>query len=134
MSVLPPAAVSFSSIQDQQPLSFASEHDISQSLDSSRTMDRHAMADPSPSAEKHPKGRRKRTSYVDNNDHALRTVTDRDFVGWCRAKDKMILEEAYSSNDKPDKQARLEIVKRVELNEKEVQVCMPSTSCRLPYH
>lgn len=34
----------------------------------------------------------------------------------------MILEEAYSSNPKPDKQARLEIVQRVSLNEKEVQV------------
>lgn len=35
----------------------------------------------------------------------------------------MILEEAYSINPKPDKQARLEIVNRVSLNEKEVQVC-----------
>jgi hypothetical protein len=34
----------------------------------------------------------------------------------------MILEEAYSSNPKPDKQARLDIVQRVSLNEKEVQV------------
>lgn len=34
----------------------------------------------------------------------------------------MILEEAYSNNAKPDKQARLEIVQRVSLNEKEVQV------------
>jgi hypothetical protein len=34
----------------------------------------------------------------------------------------MILEEAYSRNPKPDKQARLEIVERVSLNEKEVQV------------
>ena len=38
-------------------------------------------------------------------------------------KDKLILEEAYSINPKPDKQARLEIVNRVSLNEKEVQVC-----------
>ncbi|KAK7226640.1 hypothetical protein V2G26_014643 [Clonostachys chloroleuca] len=50
--------------------------------------------------EKHPKARRKRTT----------------------AKDKMILEEAYSRNPKPDKQARLEIVERVSLNEKEVQI------------
>ncbi|KAJ6445816.1 homeobox transcription factor [Purpureocillium lavendulum] len=50
--------------------------------------------------EKHPKGKRKRTA----------------------AKDKMILEEAYKSNPKPDKQARLEIVDRVSLNEKEVQI------------
>lgn len=35
----------------------------------------------------------------------------------------MILEEAYSSNPKPDKQARLDIVQRVAMNEKEVQVC-----------
>lgn len=35
----------------------------------------------------------------------------------------MILEEAYSRNPKPDKQARLDIVNRVSLNEKEVQVC-----------
>jgi hypothetical protein len=40
----------------------------------------------------------------------------------CRAKDKMVLEEAYSSNPKPDKQARLDIVQRVSLSEKEVQV------------
>ncbi|KAF5023605.1 hypothetical protein F66182_4363 [Fusarium sp. NRRL 66182] len=53
-----------------------------------------------PDSEKHPKGKRKRTA----------------------AKDKMILEEAYSSNPKPDKQARLDIVGRVSLNEKEVQI------------
>jgi hypothetical protein len=34
----------------------------------------------------------------------------------------MILEEAYNNNPKPDKQARLDIVQRVSLNEKEVQV------------
>ncbi|OAA82531.1 Homeodomain-like protein [Akanthomyces lecanii RCEF 1005] len=50
--------------------------------------------------EKHPKGKRKRTA----------------------AKDKMILEEAYKANPKPDKQARLDIVNRVSLNEKEVQI------------
>lgn len=38
------------------------------------------------------------------------------------AKDKMILEDAYNNNPKPDKQARLDIVNRVSLNEKEVQV------------
>lgn len=37
----------------------------------------------------------------------------------------MILEEAYRNNHKPDKQARLEIVERVSLNEKEVQVSSP---------
>ncbi|GFP58124.1 hypothetical protein ACSS6W_006936 [Trichoderma asperelloides] len=54
----------------------------------------------SPTTDKHPKGKRKRTA----------------------TKDKMILEEAYSINPKPDKQARLEIVNRVSLNEKEVQI------------
>ncbi|RDA83774.1 hypothetical protein CP532_5182 [Ophiocordyceps camponoti-leonardi (nom. inval.)] len=49
---------------------------------------------------KHPKGRRKRTA----------------------AKDKAILEEAYQNNPKPDKQARLAVVDRVSLNEKEVQI------------
>jgi hypothetical protein len=48
----------------------------------------------------HPKGKRKRTA----------------------AKDKAILEEAYRNNPKPDKWARLEIVDRVSLNEKEVQI------------
>ncbi|KAL0939409.1 homeobox transcription factor [Colletotrichum truncatum] len=50
--------------------------------------------------EKHPKGKRKRTA----------------------AKDKTILENAYLANPKPDKAARLDIVKRVSLNEKEVQI------------
>ncbi|KAK4202522.1 pah4 homeobox protein encoded by the pah4 protein [Triangularia verruculosa] len=50
--------------------------------------------------ERHPKGKRKRTA----------------------AKDKAILEAAYNANPKPDKAARLDIVKRVSLNEKEVQI------------
>ncbi|KAI8632351.1 hypothetical protein F5Y19DRAFT_420734 [Xylariaceae sp. FL1651] len=50
--------------------------------------------------EKHPKGKRKRTT----------------------SQDKSILEAAYNSNPKPDKAARLDIVKRVSLNEKEVQI------------
>ncbi|KAB5580588.1 hypothetical protein GE09DRAFT_444640 [Coniochaeta sp. 2T2.1] len=50
--------------------------------------------------ERHPKGKRKRTA----------------------AKDKSVLEAAYHANPKPDKAARLEIVKRVSLNEKEVQI------------
>ncbi|TEA09781.1 MBF complex negative regulatory component yox1 [Colletotrichum sidae] len=53
-----------------------------------------------PEAEKHPKGKRKRTA----------------------AKDKTVLENAYIENPKPDKAARLDIVKRVSLNEKEVQI------------
>ncbi|KAF3769092.1 hypothetical protein M406DRAFT_63052 [Cryphonectria parasitica EP155] len=51
-------------------------------------------------SERHPKGKRKRTA----------------------AKDKAILEAAYNANPKPDKTARLDIVKRVSLNEKEVQI------------
>ncbi|KAI8952119.1 hypothetical protein F4801DRAFT_241566 [Xylaria longipes] len=51
-------------------------------------------------SEKHPKGKRKRTT----------------------SQDKAILEAAYNSNPKPDKAARLDIVKRVSLNEKEVQI------------
>lgn len=44
-------------------------------------------------------------------------------TSWCfSAKDKAILEAAYNANPKPDKAARLDIVKRVSLNEKEVQV------------
>lgn len=50
--------------------------------------------------ERHPKGKRKRTT----------------------PKDKAILEAAYDANPKPDKEARLEIVKRVVMNEKEVQI------------
>ena len=38
-------------------------------------------------------------------------------------QDKAILEAAYNANPKPDKAARLDIVERVSLNEKEVQVC-----------
>ncbi|KAK3354997.1 hypothetical protein B0H65DRAFT_31870 [Neurospora tetraspora] len=55
---------------------------------------------PSGEAERHPKGKRKRTT----------------------AKDKAILEAAYNANPKPDKAARQDIVNRVSLNEKEVQI------------
>ncbi|KEZ44172.1 Homeobox domain-containing protein [Scedosporium apiospermum] len=55
--------------------------------------------------QKHPKNKRKRTQY-----------------GPLPAGDKAILEAAYQENPKPDKIARLEIVKRVSLNEKEVQI------------
>ncbi|GKT82848.1 homeobox domain-containing protein [Colletotrichum tofieldiae] len=83
--------------------SFRSEH-------AAQTPTRQAVADLAPSSsaktdvsnpdsEKHPKGKRKRTA----------------------AKDKSILEAAYIANPKPDKAARLDIVKRVSLNEKEVQ-------------
>lgn len=46
------------------------------------------------------------------------------------AKDKVILESAYNANPKPDKAARLDIVKRVSLNEKEVQVRAPVSNTR----
>lgn len=45
-----------------------------------------------------------------------------------RAKDKVVLEAAYHANPKPDKSARLDIVKRVSLNEKEVQVSQAHTA------
>ncbi|KAK9771370.1 hypothetical protein SCAR479_11976 [Seiridium cardinale] len=51
-------------------------------------------------SQKHPKGKRKRTT----------------------TQDKAILEAAYNANPKPDKPARLDLVKRVTLNEKEVQI------------
>jgi hypothetical protein len=85
-------------------------------------------SDPSGSVaegERHPKGKRKRTALVPFlhvpyvTATQLTSFTDR-FPN--RAKDKAILEAAYSANPKPDKAARLDIVKRVSLNEKEVQV------------
>ena len=53
------------------------------------------------------------------------------FLPWDRAGDKAILEAAYQENPKPDKIARLEIVKRVSLNEKEVQVSREEKSRRV---
>ena len=47
-----------------------------------------------------------------------------------RAGDKAILEAAYRENPKPDKIARLDIVKRVSLNEKEVQASLPTRAAR----
>ena len=38
-------------------------------------------------------------------------------------EDQAILETEYQRNPKPDKAARMEIVKRVALGEREVQVC-----------
>ncbi|KAK4097530.1 hypothetical protein N658DRAFT_433848 [Parathielavia hyrcaniae] len=57
-------------------------------------------ASPSGDRERHPKGKRNRT----------------------KLEDKEILERAYNENPKPDKEARLEIVKRVSLSEKAVQI------------
>ncbi|RGP62480.1 hypothetical protein FLONG3_10209 [Fusarium longipes] len=87
---------------DRHATSAPSQHDVAvtpQSLPPLATATGNSTMS-APDSEKHPKGKRKRTV----------------------AKDKMILEEAYSSNPKPDKQARLDIVQRVSLNEKEVQI------------
>ncbi|KPM45453.1 hypothetical protein AK830_g1053 [Neonectria ditissima] len=92
---------SFAVSPDQRASSSAGRHDESFTPQTLPPLASAAHSTrPSSETEKHPKGKRKRTA----------------------AKDKMILEEAYSSNPKPDKQARLEIVQRVSLNEKEVQI------------
>ncbi|KAK4449274.1 pah4 homeobox protein encoded by the pah4 protein [Podospora aff. communis PSN243] len=67
---------------------------------SSTPLPSNTLPTPSADSERHPKGKRKRTA----------------------AKDKAILEQAYTENPKPDKAARLAIVNRVSLNEKEVQI------------
>jgi hypothetical protein len=54
-----------------------------------------------------------------------------------RLEDKEILEAAYNENPKPDKEARLEIVKRVSLSEKAVQVSLlgqPRPALHTPIH
>jgi len=45
-----------------------------------------------------------------------------------------VLEAAYLSNPKPDKAARLDIVRRVSLNEKEVQVSIASAELPRSFH
>ena len=50
----------------------------------------------------------------------------------CSAQDKTILEDAYNANPKPDKAARLNIVSRVTLNEKEVQVSLGQSNSMGP--
>ncbi|XP_044724839.1 homeobox domain-containing protein [Hirsutella rhossiliensis] len=93
----PPAA------PEQHAVSSPPEHrhvDASSSQTLLQLSDDTSAAGRAPEEGKHPKGKRKRTA----------------------AKDKMILEEAYKNNPKPDKQARLEIVDRVSLSEKEVQI------------
>lgn len=67
--------------------------------------------------EKHPKGKRKRTAYVASN-----ATAGGYLLTFSSAKDKCILEASYHANPKPDKAARLDIVQRVSLNEKEVQI------------
>lgn len=41
---------------------------------------------------------------------------------WTSPRDHAILESAYQKNSKPDKEQRLNLVKLVDLGEKEVQV------------
>lgn len=85
----------------------------------------------STSSERHPKGKRKRTAYVAHTTrdlgkkHGARRAITNQCPACSSAKDKAILEAAYNANPKPDKAARLDIVKRVSLNEKEVQVRVP---------
>jgi hypothetical protein len=43
----------------------------------------------------------------------------------CSPRDQVILEAEYKQNPKPNKAARAEIVEKVSLNEKEVQVRIP---------
>ncbi|KAH6997786.1 hypothetical protein BKA56DRAFT_566104 [Ilyonectria sp. MPI-CAGE-AT-0026] len=94
-------AAAFAASPDQHAAASSSRHDESFTSQILPPLaDAAASPRPGSETEKHPKGKRKRTA----------------------AKDKMILEEAYSNNAKPDKQARLEIVQRVSLNEKEVQI------------
>ncbi|KAJ3486864.1 hypothetical protein NLG97_g6531 [Lecanicillium saksenae] len=99
MSNSPPDS-SFAASEPQNEPSSPSRHDssiLSQDMPPAGVND---SFESEAATEKHPKGKRKRTA----------------------AKDKMILEEAYKANPKPDKQARLDIVNRVSLNEKEVQI------------
>lgn len=89
------------------------------------------------SSERHPKGKRKRTAYVAHPPrHLVNAVEDGLLLTKsCRcssAKDKAILEAAYNANPKPDKAARLDIVKRVSLNEKEVQVRVSRAQLSFP--
>ncbi|KAI8223646.1 MBF complex negative regulatory component yox1 [Colletotrichum sp. SAR 10_86] len=90
----PSSSDSFSQLEHSAPDLIISSSDLATSSTTSKTIVNGAEP------EKHPKGKRKRTA----------------------AKDKSILENAYLANPKPDKAARLDIVKRVSLNEKEVQV------------
>ncbi|KAK0657516.1 hypothetical protein B0T16DRAFT_61944 [Cercophora newfieldiana] len=94
----PSRSAELSSHSHDRPSSSASDHALpsSSALLPSDTL----LPTPSADSERHPKGKRKRTA----------------------AKDKAILEEAYAANPKPDKAARLAIVNRVSLNEKEVQI------------
>ncbi|KAK1755138.1 pah4 homeobox protein encoded by the pah4 protein [Echria macrotheca] len=103
---LPPPSSAVSSSPPSHALPLASNHDRPSSSashlelpSSSSVIDSDPLTQGS-ELERHPRGKRKRTA----------------------AKDKAILEAAYAANPKPDKAARLAIVNRVSLNEKEVQI------------
>ncbi|KAI1430014.1 hypothetical protein F5Y12DRAFT_724274 [Xylaria sp. FL1777] len=93
-----------SPIRDRPDLSFSSSQNSNPDSSTLCFESSFRLETPFPTqkaeSEKHPKGKRKRTT----------------------SQDKTILEAAYNSNPKPDKAARLDIVKRVSLNEKEVQI------------
>ncbi|KAI0430251.1 hypothetical protein F5Y09DRAFT_237795 [Xylaria sp. FL1042] len=99
-----PTASTPSPARDQLDLSFSSSQNSNPESSTLCFESSFRLETPFPSqkaeSEKHPKGKRKRTT----------------------SQDKTILEAAYNSNPKPDKAARLDIVKRVSLNEKEVQI------------
>ncbi|KAI0401851.1 hypothetical protein F4802DRAFT_578629 [Xylaria palmicola] len=99
-----PTASTPSPARDRHDLSFSSSHNSNPDSSALCFESSFRLETPFPNQkaenEKHPKGKRKRTT----------------------SQDKTILEAAYNSNPKPDKAARLDIVKRVSLNEKEVQI------------
>lgn len=49
-----------------------------------------------------------------------------DFLCFSSPKDQAILEAEYKHNPKPNKAARAVIMEKVDLNEKELQVSLPS--------
>ncbi|KAI1828644.1 hypothetical protein F4861DRAFT_12163 [Xylaria intraflava] len=99
-----PTASTPSPVRDRHDLSFSNSQNSNPDSSTLCFESSFRLETPFPNqkaeSEKHPKGKRKRTT----------------------SQDKTILEAAYSSNPKPDKAARLDIVKRVSLNEKEVQI------------
>jgi hypothetical protein len=68
--------------------------------------------------------RRRRTRYA-NRSHPLQYI----LLTAYSPEDQAILEAAYARDSKPDKAARLEIVKQVALGEKEVQVSLLDPRC-----
>jgi hypothetical protein len=68
--------------------------------------------------------KRRRTRYAYSSlPCTLRAIRDAHILILCNSpEDHAILEAAYQENSKPDKSERVEIVKRVTLSEKEVQV------------